>query len=100
MHRSVAFFAFSATWMSIAAGACVLNPQPLPPDQPDGSAFVAGGADATAASPDAGLHEAGSALNADSGAAESTAPTPGPDAGEGGSDAGDSATDAPDGGVD
>jgi hypothetical protein len=101
MHRSVAFFAFSAMWMAFAAGACVLNPQPLPPDQPDGSAFVGGGTDAKAPSPDAGLHEAGSVLNADGGAGESTAPTPGTDAGEGGSEAGDAATDAPsDGGDD
>ena len=89
----------TATWLALVAGACSLNPQPLPPETPnqDGST-----GDTTAS--DGGAHD--SASFGDAGNTRDAGPLPPPndaasdapiDAGEGGDAASDANSDAPDG---
>jgi hypothetical protein len=70
-------FALGALWMGLGLLACVLNPQPLPPDQPDSAALGT-------ATPDSGHYGRDSSFGDSAKSNGPDAGLPSPEAGGGG----------------
>lgn len=86
----------TATWLALVAGACSLNPQPLPPETPnqDGSTGDTTGSDGGAQSSDGGAHDSATFGDANNNRDGGPQPPPNDAASDAPIDAGDAASDA------